>query len=67
MGKELNLDMSRPAKRRKVSKPERPGLAHEEILRGSAHQHYQLPERSRDIFMLDVFLRKNRRDPAVKV
>ena len=68
MGKELNLDMSRPSKRHNVSKPDRqPGSGGEGVLRGFAQQHYQLPERSRKIFMLDVFLHKNRRDPAVKV
>ncbi|KAI9462002.1 hypothetical protein BJY52DRAFT_1116777, partial [Lactarius psammicola] len=67
VGKELNLDMNRPAKRRKVSKLDRQtGIAHEGLPQAPPQQHYQLPDRSQNIFMLDVFLHENRRDPAAK-
>ena len=66
VGRELNLDMSRPAKRRKVS-DRRTGITHEGLPQAPPQQRYQLPERSQNIFMLDVFLRENRQVPAVKV
>ncbi|KAH9004426.1 hypothetical protein EDB84DRAFT_1573164 [Lactarius hengduanensis] len=69
IGKELNLDMSRPAKRRKLSTRDgqlETGVAHKGLPQAPPQQRYQLPERSRHIVMLDVFLRENRRDPAVK-
>ncbi|KAH9169480.1 hypothetical protein EDB89DRAFT_2098737, partial [Lactarius sanguifluus] len=69
IGKELNLDMSRPVKRRKLSTPDgqlETGVAHKGLPQAPPQQRYQLPERSHHIVMLDVFLRENRRDPAVK-
>ncbi|KAH9011426.1 hypothetical protein EDB83DRAFT_2448378 [Lactarius deliciosus] len=69
IGKELDLDMSRPMKRRKLSTPDgqlETGFAHTGLPQAPPQQRYQLPERSHHIVMLDVFLRENRRDPAVK-
>ncbi|KAI9431387.1 hypothetical protein H4582DRAFT_2085061 [Lactarius indigo] len=67
IGKDLNLDMSRPAKRRKLSKPDgKTGTMPKGLPQAPPQQRYQLPKRSQNVFMLDVFLRENRRDPAIK-
>ena len=64
IGQELDLDMNRPAKRHRVLESvSQPG----DRVPQAPQLHYQLPEQSRNIFMLDSFLRENRRDPAVKV